>query len=360
MRPTTTIEVAATSTSAISTRLFAGWGSLKHGPVSMPGEALLCACAGSDQSGNEVIALLDAPAVQGATVEALSEYCWKRSATLAGRPWTHGAAVQLPLLALTVASALHTVGLPTGQSSVGLNSKVPANLLITGSSGRLPGLLVQLATARGVRTCVAAQSGACQQLLSLGAAEVIDHNVVSFSAAFGSRKGQILDAVLDCVGVEGTPEAIRTALGASYVSLASPSLQRLQEDGALAVAQVRWRQWRKSGGNEHESATIWRPDANAARALSEVLELVEEGRVVPPPEANAALETLEQFGEFVSWARDTESGRRYGFPGESIWPAAYGGDGDVAARKPKKLWTTLGGYADNLAFIEVPDGDEYR
>jgi hypothetical protein len=61
----------------------------------------------------------------------------------------------------------------------------------------------------------------------------------------------------------------------------------------------------------------------------------------------------------VSWARDTESGRRYGFPGESIWPAAYG-DGDVAARTPKKLWTTLGGYADNLAFIEVPDGDEYR
>ena len=48
-----------------------------------------------------------------------------------------------------------------------------------------------------------------------------------------------------------------------------------------------------------------------------------------------------------------------GFPGESLWPS-YEGDGDVAARMPKKLWTTLGGFADNLAFIEVPDSDEYR
>ena len=146
-----------------------------------------------------------------------------------------------PLLGTTHADMIRSATHRRASETLSRHAEQLSALLLRPGSrmatlARVPGGAVsQLATARGVRTCVAAQSGACQQLLSLGAAEVIDHNVVSFCAAFGSRKGRILDAVLDCVGVEGTPEAIRTALGASYVSLASPSLQRLQEELELAL-----------------------------------------------------------------------------------------------------------------------------
>ena len=351
-----TISVAAASTTAVRTSLFAGWGSIKPGTASVPGEALLCACSGQDAAtGEQVIALLEAPAWPGTAVQAQADNCFARPTR--GRhelnKWTHKAAAQLPLLALTVAAALHTVGLPTGRASIGTEANVPANVLIAGSSGRLPELLVQLVAARGARPYVAAHRDACDRLRSLGAAEVIDHDAISFSSAFGARR-RPLDAVLDCVGVEGNADAIHAALGAAYVSLASPSLQRLEEGGALALIRSRWRKWRSSDDGL-EGASIWRPDDVAGRALEEVIALIEQGELQPPPEANVALEMTEQFREFVSWARDTESGLRYGFPGESMWAEAA--DGEVPA-PPERLWSTLGGDPLNLAYIDATTDDE--
>mmetsp|Transcript_4277 Transcript_4277/g.11158 ORF Transcript_4277/g.11158 Transcript_4277/m.11158 type:complete len:237 (-) Transcript_4277:229-939(-) len=232
--------------------------------------------------------------------------------------------------------------------------------MIAGSSGRLPGLLVQLIAARGARACVAAQQVDCEYLHSLGAAEAIDHNRVSFSSAFGSRKSQPLDAVLDCVGAEPMADAIHSTLGAAYVSLASPSLQRLEEDGAASVLRDQWRRWRNGATDDEAGATAWRADSSAARALEEVLGMIDSGELLPPPEANAVMETAEQFAEYVSWSRDTESGGRYGFPGDSIWIEAS--EEKNAKSKPQRLWTTLGGDAANLAFIDTPrirlDADE--
>ena len=294
----TRIDVMAASASAVSP-LFSGWGTVtRDGGVASSAPPILCACSGRDASGRDVIALLDAPTEPGAVVEPRdSSMVFARPSQPGAKPWSHAAAAQLPLLALTAAAALHSVGLPAGSASIGHETNVPANLCIAGSSGRLPGLLVQIAAARGIRTCVAARCDASKRLREMGAAEVIDHDAVSFSTAFGARKSQPLDAVFDCIGVEAEgAAATNEALGATYVSLASPSLIRLQADGAMGVLRAQWQQWRGGGaeGQQKKDKAIWCPDELAANALREVIALIADGRVEPPPEANAALEELDQ------------------------------------------------------------------
>jgi NADPH:quinone reductase-like Zn-dependent oxidoreductase len=352
------IDVLSAATTPVATHLFSGWGSMSHGAASVPGEALLCACSGVSETGEDVIALLKEPARAGATVEACESMCFARSAKR--RSWTHAAAAQLPLLALTAAAALNTVGLPTGKGQIGFETKVSANVLVAGSSGRLPDLLVQILAARGARACVAAQRDASDRLCALGAAEVIDHDELSFSTAFGARKSQPLDAVLDVVGSESASDSIHKTLGAAYVSLASPALRRLETEGALAALRMRWRQLGETQADGLNGASIWTPDATACDALREVLQLIEEGKVAPPPEANAALETMEQYSEFLNWSRDSETGLRCGFPGVSMWPAeeeeSDDGGGLISRGRggqPQRMWTMLGN-ASNLEYIQMP------
>jgi len=173
------------------------------------------------------------------------------------------------------------------------------------------------------RACVAAQKGATERLLALGTVEVIDHDTCSFSLVFGGRKTQPLDVVLDCVGVEAASALVREVLGAAY-SVASPALCSLEEEGALELVRRWW------GGRQSEAAAgeaghaagaatrIWAADALATSALCEVLRFIEDGKVTPPPEANAAAELAGQYAEYLSWARGTETGLRFGFPGLDV------------------------------------------
>ena len=336
------IRVLAASTNAVDARvLFGGWGKLTK--PSETGEALLCAVSGTDVvSGRDIVAVLDAPPQKssGLVVEARPSMCFSKP------EMSHGAAAQLPLLALTASAALHTVGLPPGRGSIGSSSSVGATVVIAGSSGRLPMLLYQLLAARGAKPCMAAQPAASEELGRLGVGEIVDHDRQSFTDLFGGEATDGVDAVLDCVGVElhngevlreqnggtttcrlshvarwqvCTNDHVYPHPGAAYASLASPALRRLEQEGAFAVLRAAWGQ--RGSDEEHNEQSVWLADAAAAAAIAEVLTLIEEGNIEPPPEANLVRETWDQYMEFVSWARDTESGLRYGFPGPSMWPA---------------------------------------
>lgn len=330
------IQVASSSVAAVDPLLFGGFGDARA--CAGRQETLLSVVSGTDAaSGAEVLALLDElPPPQGECVSARSMACFPKP-----RRMSHGASAQLPFIALTAAAALHTVGLPPGSASIGSNSALPATVVVAGSSGRLPGLLVQLIAARGARAWVAAQRDAVGRLRELGAAEVVDHDCESFSMVYGGRRSTPLDAVLDCVGAEQESNSIHQALGSVYVSVASPALRSLEEEGAFALAKARWAAvCGKPADQVARRGRVWTAGALAAEALTEVLELIEDGAVAPPAEANLMAETAAQFLEFLTWARDTETGGRYGFPGPSMWDegAAEGG-----SRPVEKGWTTIAG-----------------
>ena len=295
-------------------RIFDGWGSVSFSsPSSVASDEPLCLCAvsGTDEAGRQVIGVLDEPPPSGnGRVSA------RRACTFAKpKSMSHGAAAQLPLLALTAAAALHAVGLPPGRSSIGSDSKVPAHCLVAGSSGRLPTLLVQVLAARGVRVCVAAQD-AGSEMLGFGASEVINHNEYSFLTALAERRNRPLDAVLDCVGQEVAPQVLREHAGAAYVSLAPPTLLRLCTEGAPTLVGEWLGRWGKPA---RPVQRVWVADALARESMLEVLDLIEDGRLRPPAEANLAAEVGQQYLEYVNWARDAETGLRWGFPGDSQW-----------------------------------------
>ena len=277
------IRIDTESVTAVDTStLWGGWGEVLYkagnGAAQTDGRtALLCAVSGTaDEPGaEEVIALLDAPPPEeahGEVVRVRAECCFPKP-----RRMSHRAAADLPLLALTAAAALHAAGLPPGRNAVGTDSPLPATVLVAGSSGRLPPLLVELLVARGARPCVAAKKEACERLRRLGA-EVVDHDVTSFALALGGRKNQPLDAILDCVGAEMLPEHISAALGAAYVSVASPELVALEQDGALAGLRARWA---RRNQPKYKGARVWSADGLAAASLGEVLALIEGGQVRP-------------------------------------------------------------------------------
>lgn len=210
---------------------------------------------------------------------------------------------------------MHAVGLPAGCSSVGSDSPVPAHVLVAGSSGRLPALLVQVLAARGVRVSVAAQD-ASPRLTKLGASEVLNHNQDSFTTVLAERRNCPLDAVLDCVGDEADLDALREEAGAAYISLAAPGLLRLSAEGAPSMLGEWFGGWGKPA---RPVQRVWLADELARAGLEEVLSLIEDGRLTPPPEANPAAELGQMYLEYVNWARDAETGMRWGFPGRSMW-----------------------------------------
>ena len=226
---------------------------------------------------------------------------------------SHSAASQLPMLVLTCAAALHSVGLPTKANSIGSSSATPATVVIAGSSGRLPSLLTQVLSARGARPVVAAAEADAPALLKLGAQRVFDHNSESFGDALGAA-----DAVVDCVGQEDETDWLQEQLGAAYVCAASPALLNLVNEGAVTTLRNFWDQrW----GKPPPAQPVWSADSLAAEALQEVLAMIDAGKVAPPAEANGALELTQCYQEYINWARDSETGRRFGFPGETMWPA---------------------------------------
>lgn len=321
-----TLRIASVSTTAVDRRLFGGWGTVNTRDAPSSDDPVLHAVSGTAvDDGSECIALLDASAAAltaGNNVDVREVATFRKPARM-----THAAASQLPFLALTVAAALHSAGLPPGVASIGTDSTLPARVVIAGSSGRLPTLLAGVLTARGVDTYVAAKDGAeVSALQRIGVHEdnVVDHNAVSFCEAFGSA-----DAVIDCVGREQDASAreLRRAFGAVYVSAAPPALTTLETDGALAQLKTWGKRWWPARGNDAAAQregpqAVWVSDAAAGDALREILSLIDQGRLEPLEEANEYAEVGELYMEWLTWARDTETGLRCGFPGESLWPNA--------------------------------------
>ena len=311
------ISIQSACTAPVSLRLFGGWGAVDARASSTvtdsqtlrEQEASLCAVSGSAPNGDQVIALVDMPPpTTGGMIDARPNMVFSKPRVL-----SHGAAAQLPWLALTAMAALQSVGLPTGRAFIGRDAaaSTPAKVVVAGSSGRLPALLVQVLVARGAQPCVASAPDQVVALRQLGACDVVDHNVDSFCETLGSA-----DAVVDCVGREEDTEWLRREFGAAYISAASPGLLALENDGALQQLT----RWRASWGRpEHDGQNIWAADELAAEAMVEVLSLIENGSVAPPPETNRATELTKQYMEYIQWARDAETGLRLGFPGQSMW-----------------------------------------
>lgn len=59
-----------------------------------------------------------------------------------------------------------------------------------------------------------------------------------------------------------------------------------------------------------------------AEAISECLDLIEQGQIAPLAETNDALEIVRMYSEELGWARDEESLGRLGFAARSFWASA--------------------------------------
>lgn len=155
---------------------------------------------------------------------------------------------------------------------------------------------------------------------SLGAS-FLDHDVDSFGA-MDCR----VHAVLDALGREEDPELVQEYMDARYVSMPPPGLTRLCEEGALAVLRRRW------GAGDRAESVPWLPDesepAGAAllARLAALLKSVDDGRIAPPqlPLGGVAQEMAYQYAEYLKWARDANSGLRFGFPGRDLWVVESG------------------------------------
>ena len=292
------IRVEAASTQPIGAAL-ATWGSVLCKTTAPTSEQQptpqLCCVAGRSDDGADVLAVLEqlpAPS-PGQFIDARTTF--KKPSKL-----SFAAAAQLPLLLLTAASALELAGVTGGGTAV-----------VAGSAGALPALLVQLLAARGTRAVVAARAGDADRMRALGAA-VVDHNADAFATA---AEGSI-DAVIDTLGDEEAPDVIEAALGCTYVSAAPPRLRELASGGLVGALLA--------GNRGGDDECVWAADDAAAAALRDVLELADAGALTLPGEGwgtgpAAALELAEQYGEFLNWARDADTGLRCGFPGKDLW-----------------------------------------
>lgn len=184
-RPRVRVRVEASHTGNVGALLqrTAGWGSvLFNGESFVPREgcAVLTAVAGRTADGREVVALLDEPLPQAPLfppmssvyVNARAEACFTKPSVMSVE-----AASQFPLLALRAAVALDQVGCSVAKIGNGSDHPpVSKAILVAGSAGRLPALLVQLLFCCGVYSIVAARSSDAEGLSRLGANRVLDHN----------------------------------------------------------------------------------------------------------------------------------------------------------------------------------------
>ena len=312
-----------------------------------PGTPMLTAVAGTAADGRAVLALLDEPLQQspmmivlgGGQVTPQASLCFDKPPSM-----SDDEAAAFPLLALRAAAALDRLGWRVSSGEQGRGSQQEdATVLVAGSAGRMPSLLVQLLAACGARPVVAARAKDAERLSRIGADRVIDHDCDDWAALLCDECSTTrvctpstrVSAVLDCVGDEEIPQFMEEQLGASYVSLAGPQLKALIEDGAFAAAANAFRRWR-----EPEPPCVWAADAAAGDALKAMLSLVDEGALSAPALVDESAELADEYSEAMGWARDQDTGLRFGFPGKDLWAAAEGAGGgrirQYAPRRPEE------------------------
>jgi hypothetical protein len=228
------------------------WGSvLFQGDAFIPpaGQPTLVGIAGLAADGSEVVALLDGPWLGDSVVGAQASLCFDKPPNM-----SFDQAAQFPLLALRAAAALDRLGLdvpacvgsagPPRRSTSSSGATADETVLVAGSAGRMPSLLVQLLRQCGVRAVVASRAKDADALTELGAERVIDHDCDSWAQLLSNECVTLLRTrpaagVLDCVGEEEIPELVQEQLGATYVSLASPALKALIECAAAKMIRAR-------------------------------------------------------------------------------------------------------------------------
>jgi len=150
------------------------------------------------------------------------------------------AAVRLPHLLLCAQAALQRAGLSNEAAAA------DKHVLIAGSAGTLPWILVQLLLNRGAMPLVAgvAECESFARFTDLTGVATLDVSQPSFSEVVaGAASAGRLHAVMDCLGCEEAPELIEERLGVHYVSLASPGLLTLASDGAISQVLATVADW---------------------------------------------------------------------------------------------------------------------
>ena len=267
--------------------------------------ATLTVAAGLSDDGDEVIALLDQP-----TTPSRGDRVTAAAAFAKPRKLGYGSAAQLMLPLLTACVAMETACIA---EAVARSAAERPRVVVAGSTGRLPAVLVQLLDKRGAEAIVAGRPQDADVMRRMGAATALDHNEQDFS----SQCGGTLHAVLDTLGWEDSPELIEEYLDAKYVSLASPPLRSLVEEGAVAALRRRWQ--------PEPPGVAWLPDEPLLESIGEVLQCLDEGTFTAPKEefGGQTQELASQYAEYIGWKRDGDTGKRLGFPGRDLWaPAA--------------------------------------
>jgi len=332
-----TVRVQAAYVQPVGTVVSGTWGNVLCQPSALPSasrDSVLCVVSGTADGGrDDIIALVEDSKLptRDDHVEAVSVFPKPTRVP-------HRLAARLIHPLLTAAAALECTGLQSGSAP---------KVLIAGSTGAMPALLVQLLRSRGADPIVAGFGATLEPLARLGAEtwDVTDET-------FPDRLAQVaeqgrLDAVLDVIGREDEPMLLQERLGASYASLASSSLCRLVDEGvwcagpsvAAAAGSTSFGPsafglapfgQAEGDGAEGREGCIWVDCGSARRALTESLALLEEGRIAPPPvtgwmAAGGIGELGTMYKEYLLWPRDCDTGKRQGFPGRDAWAGAEAG-----------------------------------
>lgn len=160
------------------------------------------------QPGGEVFGLLPFPRGAG----AYAEYVVGPARAFVPKPaqLSHPEAAALPLAGLTAwQSLVDTAGLTQGQ-----------RVLITGSTGGVGHLALQIAAQRGAHVIAVASTGNVERARALGAHEVIDYRSADFAAEVRD-----VDVVLEAIGGDYPARALTTLRhGGTLVSTLPQSL----------------------------------------------------------------------------------------------------------------------------------------
>lgn len=168
---------------------------------------VLCAVAGRSDAGEECIAFLDQPtASRGERVRPAAAFSKPRGVSFS-------AAAQLMLPALTACAALQAVGI----GSPAVAGTPSPRVVVAGSSGRLPALLVQMLCVAGCEPLVAGRAQDVAAIRALGpAVAALDHNAENFALVATARSGGgRLHAVFDTLGCEEEESLVQEYLDAA-------------------------------------------------------------------------------------------------------------------------------------------------
>ena len=141
--------------------------------------------------GDDVFGMLPFPGAAG----AYAEYVVAPTRALVRKPQalSHAEAAALPLAGLTAWQALvDTAGVTEG-----------TRVLITGASGGVGHIAVQIAAARGAHVIALASAANEQLVRELGATEVVDYTTTDFSQVLSD-----VDVVLEVLGTESAMRAV--------------------------------------------------------------------------------------------------------------------------------------------------------